>query len=81
MVKAVFAGANRLRLPIVQHLWTLDPNYGKPEAEIFLNQILPGAPSMVVQIAHMAGAGSGGNDAANRQSAETRGGKCFPAPR
>src|SRR5207253_3924550 len=31
--------------------------YGRAEAEIFLNEILPSAPDVPVQIAHLAGAG------------------------
>jgi predicted TIM-barrel fold metal-dependent hydrolase len=62
-VERVFALANRLRLPMVAHLWT-GGDYGTPEAEIFLNSILPAAPDVVVQIAHLAGAGPGWTDSA-----------------
>jgi predicted TIM-barrel fold metal-dependent hydrolase len=62
-VQQVFATANRLRLPIVAHLWT-GGSYGRREAEIFLSSILPQAPDVVVQIAHMAGAGPGWTDEA-----------------
>jgi predicted TIM-barrel fold metal-dependent hydrolase len=62
-VQQVLAVANRLRLPIVAHLWT-GGDYGKREAEIFLNSILPHAPDVVVQIAHMAGGGPGWTDEA-----------------
>jgi predicted TIM-barrel fold metal-dependent hydrolase len=60
-LKKVFRAANRLRMPITPHLWTLDKTYGQKDAEIFLNQILPEAPDVPVQIAHMAGAGPGYN--------------------
>lgn len=62
-IQRLFARANALRLPIVAHLWTGDA-YGSRETEIFLNQILPHAPDVVVQIAHMAGAGPGWTDEA-----------------
>jgi predicted TIM-barrel fold metal-dependent hydrolase len=62
-LRRVFAEANRLRVAIVAHLWT-DPAYGRQEAEIFLNQILPAAPDVPVQIAHMAGGGPGWTDPA-----------------
>ena len=62
-LRRVFAEANRLRLAIVAHLWT-DPSCGRQEAEIFLNQILPAAPDVPVQIAHMAGGGPGWTDPA-----------------
>jgi predicted TIM-barrel fold metal-dependent hydrolase len=62
-IQQVFALANRLKLPIVAHLWTGE-EYGRAEAEIFRDQILPQAPDVVVQIAHMAGAGPGWTDEA-----------------
>jgi predicted TIM-barrel fold metal-dependent hydrolase len=70
-LKQVFRAANRLRMPITAHLWTLDKAYGQKDAEIFLSQILPEAPDVPVQIAHMAGAGPGYNtDAAMKVYAD-----------
>lgn len=63
-VRDVFAAANARRMPIVVHLWTLNKNYGREDAEIFLNKILPAAPDITVQIAHMAGGGPGFTDSA-----------------
>ncbi|HEX8233184.1 MAG TPA: amidohydrolase family protein [Caulobacteraceae bacterium] len=63
-LRTVFAAANARRVPIVVHMWTLDPAYGRPEAEAMLNQILPAAPDIVVQVAHMAGGGPGWTDEA-----------------
>jgi predicted TIM-barrel fold metal-dependent hydrolase len=57
-VRAFFAAANRLRMPIAAHIWTLDPKYGPVDSQIFLRQILPAAPNITIQIAHMAGAGT-----------------------
>ena len=57
-VRQVFAAANARRLPIVAHLWTLNKDYGREDAEIFLDKILPAAPDIVIQIAHMAGGGN-----------------------
>ena len=62
-VKTLFREANRLRLAIVAHLQT-ESDYGEREAKIFLNEVLPEAPDVVVQIAHMAGSGPGWNDEA-----------------
>jgi predicted TIM-barrel fold metal-dependent hydrolase len=62
-VQQAFALANRLKLPIVAHLWT-GGRYGRRESEIFLDHILPHARDVVVQIAHMAGAGPGWTDEA-----------------
>jgi predicted TIM-barrel fold metal-dependent hydrolase len=58
-VARVFQAINAARLPIVVHLWT-DPTYeeeGAEHATAFLNHILPAAPDVVVQIAHLAGGG------------------------
>lgn len=62
-VRRVFAVANERRMAIVAHLWT-QGSYGRPEAEIFLNQLLPAAPDIPVQIAHFAGGGPGYTDPA-----------------
>jgi predicted TIM-barrel fold metal-dependent hydrolase len=57
-VQRIFAAANTLRIPIVAHLWTLNKDYGREDAEIFLNKILPKAPDITIQIAHLAGGGN-----------------------
>ncbi|HEV2765794.1 MAG TPA: amidohydrolase family protein, partial [Pyrinomonadaceae bacterium] len=57
-VRRVFAAANARRVPVVAHLWTLNKDYGREDAEIFLNKILPAAPDITIQIAHMAGGGN-----------------------
>jgi predicted TIM-barrel fold metal-dependent hydrolase len=62
-MKAFFAEANRLRMPVAAHLWTLR-NYRRQDSELFLAEILPQAPDVVVQIMHMAGAGPGWTDEA-----------------
>lgn len=61
MVQAVFREANGLRLPIVVHIQRGD-DPGVKQAEILLAQVLPAAPDIVVQIAHMAGSDPGWND-------------------
>jgi predicted TIM-barrel fold metal-dependent hydrolase len=56
---AVFAEANRQRLPIILHMWT-GPAFeteGGAHAQALLDQVLPSAPDIVVQVAHMAGGG------------------------
>ncbi len=58
-VRQVFRLANKLRMPVVAHLWT-NPAYeteGGQYAKIFLGQVLPEAPDITVQVAHMAGGG------------------------
>ncbi|QUD89580.1 amidohydrolase family protein [Phenylobacterium montanum] len=54
---AVFEAANEARFPIVVHLRNRDPNYGGKAVEQFLNQILPRARGVTVQIAHAGGWG------------------------
>ena len=58
-VRQVFRAANRLRMPIVAHLW-INPEFeteGGQHAKVFLDQLLPEVPDVTVQIAHMAGGG------------------------
>jgi predicted TIM-barrel fold metal-dependent hydrolase len=56
-VRGFFRVANELGMAIVVHLWTTDPSYGVAQTQVFLEQILPEAPDVVVQIAHAGGAG------------------------
>jgi predicted TIM-barrel fold metal-dependent hydrolase len=65
-VRRVFRAANEHHMAIVVHLHAnIDHHrpYGAKEARIFLEQLLPEAPDVVVQIAHLAG-GGGYDDAA-----------------
>ncbi|HWK88788.1 MAG TPA: amidohydrolase family protein [Longimicrobium sp.] len=69
--RAVFAAADRHRLPIVVHLMTPDTSYGREHSEIFLREIVTAAPDIAIQIAHMAGSGPYyNNDAAFAYFAE-----------
>lgn len=63
-MKALFAEANRLRMPVAAHLWTSGGGYRPRDSELFLEEVLPQAPDIVVQIMHMAGAGPGWTDPA-----------------
>src|SRR5215813_121840 len=59
-VRKIFGSANNRRMPIVVHMHTSiskQRNYGRDQARVFLNQLLPSAPNVPVQIAHLAGAG------------------------
>ena len=58
-LRRFFRAADAHRLAIVAHLWITGGSYGPEHSEIFLNQILPEAPDITVQIAHLAGAGPG----------------------
>jgi predicted TIM-barrel fold metal-dependent hydrolase len=58
-LRRVFRAANEHRLAIVAHLWITGGSYGREHSEIFLKEVLPEAPDVTVQIAHLAGAGPG----------------------
>jgi predicted TIM-barrel fold metal-dependent hydrolase len=58
--RAVFAAANAHGMAIVVHARSnIDHNrpYGKKQARVFLERLLPAAPDITVQIAHLAGGG------------------------
>jgi predicted TIM-barrel fold metal-dependent hydrolase len=60
-LKEVFRVANAHRMAIVVHMRssiTKRRPYGAQQAQIFRNDLLPAAPDIPVQIAHLAGAGS-----------------------
>lgn len=57
-LRQVFRAANGHRMAIVVHMRAATA-YGRDEARTFLNEILPAAPDIPVQIAHLAGAGPG----------------------
>lgn len=56
-VETVFAAANRLDLSIVVHTRDGD-DFGREETKILLERILPAAPEVAVQIAHLWGGGA-----------------------
>ncbi|HEY1895408.1 MAG TPA: amidohydrolase family protein [Terracidiphilus sp.] len=59
-VRRVFRAANRHHMAITVHLHAnIDHHrpYGAKEAHVFLEQLLPEAPDVTVQIAHLAGGG------------------------
>jgi predicted TIM-barrel fold metal-dependent hydrolase len=57
-LQRVFRAANGHRLPIVVHLWILG-RYGAEHSEAFLQKIIPAAPDIPIQIAHLAASGPG----------------------
>jgi uncharacterized protein len=61
LVQRVFRAANAHRMAIVVHLHpsvTMKRPYGANYARIFLTQVLPAAPDVPVQVAHLGGSGS-----------------------
>lgn len=60
-MKKVFRAANRNRMALLVHAHAdvnLHRPYGASQARVFLTQLLPEAPDVIVVLAHMAGAGS-----------------------
>ena len=66
-LRRVFQLANERRMAIAVHMrasYNLKLPYGRNEAVTFLNEIVPAAPDVVIQVAHLAG-GGGPNDQAS----------------
>jgi predicted TIM-barrel fold metal-dependent hydrolase len=64
-LKKVFQAANAHRMAIVIHMRasiSLKRPYGAEQASIFLEQLMPFAKNITIQIAHLAGTGPGYND-------------------
>ena len=64
-LKEVFRAANRHRMAIAVHMRasiSLKRPYGEAQARAFLEQLMPLAPDIVVQVAHFAGTGPGYED-------------------
>ncbi len=56
-IRRVFQAANERRMAVVVHFAPHGTPYGRPVAETFLNKVLPSAPDIPIQIAHMASEG------------------------
>ena len=67
-LRRVFRAANEQRLPVVAHIRPRLRPYGKEDAQIFLREVLPEAPNVPIQIAHLAGWG-GYDEAADEAAA------------
>ena len=61
-IKAIYALANELGLPVVAHLANA-PEYGRLDSELFLNEVLPSAPNVPVIVAHLWGGSDYKDDA------------------
>ena len=64
-MRRVFRAANEHRMAIVVHLRASISRrrpYGAAQARVFLEQLLPLAPDVTVQVAHLAGTGPGYDD-------------------
>ena len=70
-LREVFAAANAAHMAIVVHLRASIGKgrpYGARQARIFIEQLLPAAPDVVVQVAHFAGSGPGYEDPPAREA-------------
>lgn len=54
-VRSFFQAANDHKLAIVVHIRSLRADYGRQDAEIFIESVLPVAPDIPIQLAHLAG--------------------------
>ena len=64
-LKQVFRAANKHRMAIAVHMRASISRkrpYGAAQAQVFLDQLLPAAPDVPVQVAHLAGSGPGYDD-------------------
>ena len=64
-IRRVFQAANKHGMVIVVHLRaniSMKRPYGPPQARAFLEQLLPAAPDIPIQVAHLAGTGPGYDD-------------------
>lgn len=64
-LKEVFAAANRHGMALAVHMRASVSKrrpYGAVQARVFLEELLPAAPDVTVQVAHMAGTGPGYDD-------------------
>ena len=69
-LREVFAAANAKGMAIVVHLRAnigKKRPYGEKQARVFLEQVLPAAPDVVVQVAHLGGTGPGFDDPPARE--------------
>ena len=57
-LRDVFHAANRMAIVVhMRSSVTRQRPYGEEQARVVLNEVLPAAPDVAVQIAHLAGAG------------------------
>jgi predicted TIM-barrel fold metal-dependent hydrolase len=56
-LRRVFRAANSAALPMVVHMRPRLQPYGREDAEVFLREVLPNAPDIPIQIAHLVGWG------------------------
>lgn len=54
-LREVFRRANELDLPVIVHLRTRREDFGRREVETFIDAVLPAAPDVPVQVAHLGG--------------------------
>jgi len=78
MLRSIFAAADRLRMPILIHLRTDAVWDAKSSVRIFVEKVLPSAPDIPVQVAHLGG--WGGYDRNTDHALSTFAGHCAAHP-
>lgn len=68
-LRRVFADADRRRMPILIHLRTGENWHGRHDVQAFMEKVLPSAPHVPVQVAHLGG--WGGYDRATDEALTT----------
>ncbi len=56
-VKKVFQHAADLEIPVILHFRNRSPDFGREDAEIFINEIIAQIPGLKIQISHLGGWG------------------------
>lgn len=54
-LRSFFSLLEERELPVIIHLQTRRPDFGTDEVNVFVDEVLPAAPNIPVQIAHMGG--------------------------
>lgn len=57
-LRVVFQEASQQNLAIIVHAWTRNPDFGKVDVQIFIDELLPLAQGVPVQVAHLGGPGT-----------------------
>lgn len=57
-LKKIFREAARQDLAVIAHTWTRNPDYGAEDMKIFIDELLPEAEGIPVQVAHLGGPGT-----------------------
>lgn len=57
-LREIFREASQQNLAIIVHTWTRNPDFGAEDIKVFINELLPLAEGIPVQVAHLGGPGT-----------------------